>query len=352
MAQSRYNLKNAYYDIYTINRYFFENYNGRLVVQTRYGSIHDYCHYGNTTEKGNCRDYFEMASSGVIHLLKKLKDKYNLEYDKLAEYAILWLSYKLNIFQKTRGTKLNDFYTKYIETNNDYNNKIKDNDLTYKEIINTKKDLMDMDVKEISKFNIPFYILFYLNYVFHDEYMDCTDNSNLAKRFAKEFEELNKDSKNIEGSSYSKLLSTLSNDYKNLKNIYHNNKCTNFPPPPEFTPKKRSTENSGKDSLDNSGNSVAQSIVVNTVGNPSEKSVVIPIEISEKDSGQNSLEISVKGSEHILGETPEVTSSSSSISTTLIPALSIVSIIPVFFGIAYKTIYKKKIKKSKEEIET
>ncbi|CAD2114482.1 PIR protein CIR protein [Plasmodium vinckei] len=331
---ANYNLKNAYYDIYMINDYFGENNKGQLTVNKKYKPIHNYCYIGNNSGFGNYRNYLEMTSCSVIYLLKTLKDKYNLEYDKLAEYAILWLSYKLSRSQKNKPAKLNDFYTNYILKNNHYNEKIKGGDsLTYMEIINKKKDLMN--IKEISKFNIPFYILFYLNYVFHDEYLDRTGNSNLAKRFAKEFEELSKDSKNIEESLYNKILSTLSDDYNKLKNIYGNKKSCNLVSLPEIEPKKKPSENpaenSGKDSLDNSGKSVAQNIIGN--------------------SGESPVESSANGSEQILGQTLEVTSSSSSILNTLIPSLSIVSVIPVFLGIAYKTIYKKKIKKNKEEHE-
>ncbi|EUD73599.1 hypothetical protein YYG_00687 [Plasmodium vinckei petteri] len=199
-------------------------------------SIHRYCHYGNTS--GKCNGYFQMASSGVIHLLKTLRDNHHLEYDKLAEYAILWLSYKLNAKLKDKLTDLNEFYAKYIVNNNSYNDKINgDDNMTYKKIIDTNKDLLD--IKELSKFNFPFHILFYLNYVYHDERLFCDKYSGYAKTFVSKFEELNKSSKNIEGSSYTKLLSTLSDDYKNLKKKYHdNNKCTNFPSLPELTPQK------------------------------------------------------------------------------------------------------------------
>ncbi|CAD2084070.1 CIR protein PIR protein [Plasmodium vinckei lentum] len=307
------NYKNAYYDIYTINRYFFENNKGQLTVPRKYESIHNYCHYRNNSGTDKCRDYFEMASSGVIHLLKNFK-KYNLEDDKLAEYAILWLSYKLNQKSTKKMTDLNHFYTNYIETNNYYNNKINGKDgLTYKDVINKKKDLMNININEISKYNGSFHILFYLYYVYHDERLLCQEYSGLAKNFAYEFEKLNKDSKNIEDSPYSQILSTLSNDYKNLKKIYYDkNKSCNFPPLQELTPKKKSAENPAASSVDN------------------------PVDKFVKGSEQNSLEISGKGSGQILGQTLEVTSSSSSISTTLIPALSIVSIIPVFLGIAYK----------------
>ncbi|CAD2096677.1 CIR protein PIR protein [Plasmodium vinckei] len=312
---ANYYLKNAYYDIYTIDNYFYETNKGILVVPRNNITIHKYCHYGNTS--GKCRDYFEMASSGVIHLLKTLRDKYSLEYDKLAEYAILWLSYKLNMQTKRNFDNLNDFYTNYIEKNKHYNEKIKgDGSLTYKEIIDKKKDLMNMNIKEISKFDIPFYILFYLNYVFHDEYLDCTGNSNLAKRFAKEFEELNKNSNNIEESLYNKILSTLSDDYNKLKNIYGNKKSCNFIALPKIEPKKKPSENLAQNPVENrvegSGKNSLESSVQPTALSPAEK------------SGQ------------IFGETPEVTSSSSSILSTLIPGLSVFSVIPVFLGIAYK----------------
>ncbi|EUD69649.1 hypothetical protein YYG_05124 [Plasmodium vinckei petteri] len=234
-----------------------------------------------------------MTSSGIIHLLKMLKDNHRLEDDKLSEYAILWLIYKLNVQTINRGINLNNFYTKYIETNKHFNEKIKgEGSLTYKEIIDKKKDLMNINNKEISKFNIPFYIVFYLFDTVYDEYVNCTHKTSYARLFASEFEKFNNDSNNIEGSLYNKMISTLSDDYNKLKNIYHNKKCTSFPPIPKITPKK-------------------------------------PL-------AQSPVEISGKVSEQMLVETPKVTSSSSSISTTLIPALSVFSIIPVFLGIAYK----------------
>ncbi|VEV55109.1 PIR protein CIR protein [Plasmodium vinckei vinckei] len=236
-----------------------------------------------------------MTSSGVIHLLETLK-KYNLENDKLAEYAILWLSYKLNKKPKNNFTNLNEFYTKYIVNNNDYNKIINDNDndsMTYKDIINKKKDLLNMNINEISKFNGLFSILLLLYILIGDEYWDSTEYPKYAINFANKFEELNKDSNNIENSSYNNLLSTLSNDYNNLKNICNHGRCTNFPSLPKIEPKKNFAQ--------------------------------------------------------ILEQTSESTSSSSSILKTVIPGLSTFSVIPVFFGIAYKTIYKKKIKKNKEE---
>ncbi|CAD2096732.1 PIR protein CIR protein [Plasmodium vinckei petteri] len=319
MAQSPYSIENVYRDINKIDNYFYETkYSFGPKIQSENKIINKYCHYGNTP--GKCHDYYQRASSGVIYLLKTLKDNYDFEYDKLAEYAILWLRYKLNRTDPYHKIKLNDFYTNHIETNKDYNKKIKDNDLTYKEIINKKRDLMD--IKEINNFSYPFSILIYLYNANNANKLNCKNYSNSASEFATRFKQLNNDPNNIEGSSYNKILSTISNDYDNLKK-----KCKNFSSLPELTPKK------------------------SPVASPAASSVDNPVDKSVKGSKQNSLESSEKVSVQHTALIPEVTSSSSSISTTLIPALSIVSIIPVFLGIAYKTIYKKKIKKNNEENE-
>ncbi|CAD2107784.1 CIR protein PIR protein [Plasmodium vinckei petteri] len=236
-------------------------------VQFGNSQINTYCRYLNNLSI--CPNYLEMASSGVIHVLKDL-EKYGLEYDKLAEYAILWLRYKLNQNATFNKTQLNKFYTSHIQTNEHYNNKIKDSDnMTYKDIIDTKKDLMD--IKEMTKFSYPFRILLLLyNNNNNKKGGNCT-HSDDAIKFAKEFEKLNNDSNINWNASYRKLLFILSDDYNNLKN-----KCTDFPPLPEI-------------------------------------------------------------------KTPP---------SKLIPVLSTFSVIPVFLGIAYKTIFKKKIKKNNEENET
>ncbi|CAD2102813.1 CIR protein PIR protein [Plasmodium vinckei lentum] len=288
---ANYNIKDVYKDINTINNYFFEEKVGGITISRTEGVIHNYCHYGNSSGQGKCKNYIEMASSGAIHLLKNLK-KYNLEDDKLAEYAILWLRYKLNQKAPYNNTKLNDFYTDHIEKNNDYNKKIKDDDndsLTYKEIIDKKKDLMN--INEMTKFSYPFSLLLFLYNENKANNLNCTKYWGKAKDFADRFEGINKDPNNIEDSSYNKILSTISNDYDILKK-----KCDKFPSLPKIDPKKRSAQ----------------------------KSVEIPVDNSVKDSGQPTALSS------------EVTSSSSSILSTLIPGLSVVSVIPVFLGIAYK----------------
>ncbi|KEG00178.1 hypothetical protein YYE_04971, partial [Plasmodium vinckei vinckei] len=287
MAESSDNLKDVYKDIFTINDYFYVTDKGHFRVDTKYVELIDeYCHYENNSGNYKCDDYFLWASCSFIYLLKNFK-KYGLEYDKFAEYAILWLSYKLNTVQDKCDMNLNNFYTNHIEKNEYYNNIIKDDDTTtYMKIIDKIKDLMD--IKEISKFNDPFSILFYLYNAFHDEHVNCTNLSKKANQFAQYFETVNNDSNNIKDSPFSQILSTLSNDYNNLKNNYGNSKCPDFKSRPELTPKK------------------------------------IPVRNSGIDSGQT------------LGQTPEGTSSSPSILNTVIPGLSTFFVIPVFLGVAYK----------------
>ncbi|CAD2097240.1 CIR protein PIR protein [Plasmodium vinckei petteri] len=250
---------------------------GNGTIEHINGPIRNYCpHSRNPQGIGTCYFYHEMATSGVINLVEKLM-KYGLDYDKLSEYAILFLSYKLYQNPEYSHRKLNDIYTKNIETNKYYNNKIKDNGLTCKEIINRKKNLMNMNIKEISKFNVLFSLLFSFYSGINKNNLDCNKCSKDANEFVQNFEKLNEDS-NINGNtSYSRLLSTLSNDYDHFKSYY-----------------------------------------------------------AEKCRGCKDIPTLPKV------KTPP---------SKLIPVLSTFSVIPVFLGIAYKTIFKKKIKKNKEEHE-
>ncbi|CAD2095037.1 PIR protein CIR protein [Plasmodium vinckei] len=118
---ANYNIKDVYKEISTIDGYFGMQHGQN--VEFSNSTLSTYCRYLDSL--GFCRDYLEMASSGVIYVLKTLKEKCNLEYDKLAEYAILWLRYKLNQKSPYHKTELNDFYTKNIEKNKYYDEKIK-----------------------------------------------------------------------------------------------------------------------------------------------------------------------------------------------------------------------------------
>ncbi|VTZ70665.1 CIR protein [Plasmodium chabaudi chabaudi] len=229
MRNPSYKIEDVYNDIFKISNYFDEDENDGTKTKVTNKAIHNYCHYDDRQEKDKCNDYYEMTSSGVIHLINNLKGKNVLDYDKLAEYAILWLSYKLKIKENPIIKKLSVFYDSYIERNEYYNKNINGDNLTYKEIIDKKKDLMDMDINEIFKLEAPFNILYYLYHQIYDKNSFCSEYSDYANQFVQKFEDLNNDPNNKENSSYNKLLSILSDDYNNLQK-----KCTNFPSLPVY----------------------------------------------------------------------------------------------------------------------
>ncbi|SCL82787.1 CIR protein [Plasmodium chabaudi adami] len=230
MRNPSYKIEDVYKEFATIDGYFYVDEDDGSKTKVTNQAIHNYCDYTDRSGNDKCSGYYEMTSSGVIYLLENLKKKYDLDYDKLAEYAILWLSYKLKIKENNIIKKLSIFYNSYIETNGYYNKNINGDNLTYKEIIDKKKDLMDMDINEIFKLEAPFNILYYLYNEISDKKSFCTKNLDYAKKFAEKYEVLlNNNDTGIDDSLYSQILSILSTDYNNLQK-----KCTNFPSLPVY----------------------------------------------------------------------------------------------------------------------
>ncbi|CAD2085892.1 PIR protein CIR protein [Plasmodium vinckei lentum] len=246
------------------------------------GGLGDYCPPVEGSETGNCNNNDQRVSSafiGLINMLISNNDKENIESDKLAEYAILWLSYKLNQKAQNSGIKLNDFFTKHMEKNTHYNKKIKncEDNTTNKEFIDKKKYLMNMDIKDMSNFYEAFDILCKIYNSYNENSKNCTNFSQKANEFAQKYNQLNEDS-NDKSNSYKNILYNLSTDYNKLKKYLSDN-CSN------------------------------------------------PSDISSFPE----IEIPPDGPFEIIEAT-----SSSSIANKLIPVLLIFSAIPVFLGIAYK----------------
>ncbi|CAD2099582.1 PIR protein CIR protein [Plasmodium vinckei lentum] len=267
------------------------------------GGLDEYCPSKKGDGTGQCNNNDQRVSSafiGLLNLLNGNNDEENIERGKLAEYAVLWLSYKLNQKTENGDIKLNDFYTKNIKTNTNYNMKINsDNDnMIDKDLIDNKIKSINMYIKDISNFYEAFEVLCKMYNTCNEKNKDCPTCSKNAKEFVEKFETLNDASDHKKSAPYSQILLTLSNDYHNLKNYCAQNcsECSDVPSLPD-------------------------------------------IKIS-----QNHIESSL--------QTSEVTSSSSLIASKLIPGLLIFSAIPVFLGIAYKTILKRKDKKNKEENES
>ncbi|SCL86187.1 CIR protein [Plasmodium chabaudi adami] len=243
-----------------------------------------YCPTNNEAKKrqegqgGKCIGYSETVISAFIYLQETLKSNYSpeeLESDKLAQYAILWLSYKMNQHPSV-SSGINDIYNnfkKYNYWNLNHNNYIEQ----------IKKYV---DIKDMSKLHEAFILLCNMYTEIDENKSNCTKFSQKASEFVKKFEILNDDLNHIKGSPYSQILLTLSKDYDNFKNCCNKKKgeSCDFPSLPPIKPTKSST--------------------------------------------RNTVEASVQLSEY--------KPSSSSVENTLIPVLSIFVAIPMFLGIAYK----------------
>ncbi|SCL94681.1 Plasmodium variant antigen protein Cir/Yir/Bir, putative, partial [Plasmodium chabaudi adami] len=182
----------------------------------------------------DCANCSQKSNEFVVSFEKLTSYDYGdyLKNDKLAEYAILWLSYKLNKYPQKGINILNDFYTKHIEKNEYYNVKItKSSDKkTYKDIIYRKHDLMNIGIKDMSKFYEALKSLCDMYTELdkdYQDYQDCANCSQKSNEFVVSFEKLNEDPNITGNSSYRKILHTLSTDYDDFKN-YFAEKCSGY----------------------------------------------------------------------------------------------------------------------------
>ncbi|CDU16007.1 PIR protein [Plasmodium yoelii] len=146
-------------------------------------------------------------------------------------YIWAWLSYKLNQKPQNAITTLNDFYTMYIETSKKYKTSIENvkEYNTYIELINKNKDLLNINFKDMSNFYNSFTLLCDIHNGLGGN-SSCDHYLDKSKEFAKKYDELNENYNNTKGSPYNQVLSTLSNDYNNLKK-----RCNKFPTLPTYS---------------------------------------------------------------------------------------------------------------------
>ncbi|SCL85061.1 CIR protein, partial [Plasmodium chabaudi adami] len=184
--------------------------------------LNPYCTVKSLVNKKECQSYNEMVSSAFILLLKflNLVDVYDgdLTNDRLAEYGILWLSYKLNQNPQKGINTLNDFYTRNIGKNTHYST-TDDIDVykSYKDFIDKNNDLMTVNIKEISQFYAPFKSLCGMYIECNGKKTNHTKCLEKANEFVENFEKLNGNSDITGNSSYRHILYTLSADYNSLK---------------------------------------------------------------------------------------------------------------------------------------
>ncbi|ETB61159.1 hypothetical protein YYC_02085 [Plasmodium yoelii 17X] len=264
-------------------------------------TISDYCPNGDSGGKKECKTELDKINAACVWLFNQIIsnkiNSLNKEQVKIIViYIVIWLSYKLNKNTDAGITTLNDFYTKYIKNHTDSTNcKKRDIDCSntlknktgyknFKEFIEGNEYFMNVDMNSISNFYDAFKSLCTMHTEFNANNPDCKNYIEKAQEFVKKYEKLNGDSNNSEGSLYSQILSTLSNDYDNFKNECNGVNCTDIPSLPLIKTKENGVQSSADNDVQNS----------------------------------------------------EVTSSSSSIGNKLIPVLLIFGAIASFLGISYK----------------
>ncbi|CDU20367.1 YIR protein [Plasmodium yoelii] len=272
------------------------------------GKVMNYCSNGES-KGAECKTDIDQIKAGFIWLFEQniVSRISNLSKDQpkvFIVYITIWLSYMLNLKGVTEFKNMNEIYTKHIENNmhhinckktdNDCNNSLKEKTEynSFNELIESNKCLMKFDINDMSKFYNGFKSLCKMHIECNVNKSKCTECLQIAEEFVKKYEKLNEDPNNIDNSSYSQMLSTLSADYDNFKKKYDDAQNCKSSPLPTIEKKK---------------------IIVKDFEQ-------IPEKTPEKTPEQSY----------------EVTSSSSSISKNLFIVLSIFGAIGFFLGISYK----------------
>ncbi|ETB63478.1 hypothetical protein YYC_00233 [Plasmodium yoelii 17X] len=185
-------------------------------------NIKKYCYNNNSGEK-KCNTDLDKIKAGFLWLLETncsiSKKTYSDEnINAIFLYIISWLSYKLNQNSEHYFTKINDFFTEYVNNNQEYDKIIQNSQgcKNLKEVINKKSDLLNIDIQDMSNF----YDVFKSLCIIHGDVAKNTNSTKLSDNatiFFNKYTDLN-DYYNVENTSHSKILSDLLTDYDKLKN--------------------------------------------------------------------------------------------------------------------------------------
>ncbi|ETB57314.1 hypothetical protein YYC_04822 [Plasmodium yoelii 17X] len=265
----------------------------------------------NYCNKNNFQSDLDRISAGCLYLLDEfIKDcgvlpSPSKNNPNIVDYILIWLSYMLNLDKRKDHNNIDNFYNHQIDSCNQYKTEIDELNYydydNYKELIDTKKELLYMDSNIVPKFYEAFKLLCNWYNELDDDNKNCKNYLEDDNEFVKKYNDLKKDPTIIKNSYYSQLLSTLSTDYDNFKK-----ECEVTLSPPAET-----KEDPGKDRIHSFGQDYEQYLV------------------------QDSEEYLVQGSGQDVHNS-DVASSSSSIVSKLIPVLLIFGAISIFLGISYK----------------
>ncbi|VTZ66922.1 CIR protein [Plasmodium chabaudi chabaudi] len=196
--------------------------NGSNVQIKNDTTFNDYCPNEGMKTNGECDSNIQNVNFAIIKLLTYFKSVVDdiLEDNKLSEYAILWLCYKINLMSYDGIRNLNDFHNKYIKDKESDIQKMVDVEAynIYMDFINKNQDLMNMDINGISNFYAPLKSLCNMYNKFDAKNNSCAKCSEDAKEFVEKYNQFNEDPSVIGNQSYRKILTILFNDYDNLKN--------------------------------------------------------------------------------------------------------------------------------------
>ncbi|ETB57291.1 hypothetical protein YYC_05087 [Plasmodium yoelii 17X] len=187
-----------------------------------------YCPDNNCDNDDNKK--ISSAFIGLLGFYKEVVDMKNIESDKIAEYAILWLGHILNRKTEYGTATLNDFYTKQIKTNNHYKQeKIGDSYNKIKiDVIDEKIKSMNIGIKDISNFYEVFKLLCNMDSELDKKGIQCNKCLKNAGEFYEKYENLKNGLDINKGSSYFQLWLSLSKDYDKFKEKYNNLGCSDI----------------------------------------------------------------------------------------------------------------------------
>ncbi|ETB56681.1 hypothetical protein YYC_05500 [Plasmodium yoelii 17X] len=224
----------------------------------------DYFSKSEYTDIDKINGYFLWLLNNILKKIYICGSKENC-INVVVVYTFGWLSYKLNQKTKNGITKLNEFYSKYMENANEYKQPIDGvkEYTNYIDFINKNKKLMDIDIKAMSKF----YNLFHNLCKMYNELSNARKNKGeeyleYVNNFAEKYNSLfNENFNDTNDSLFKKVLSITSNDYNYIKSKLSEDSVRNqFP---ELTKEKKAqvSESSSKGTqMDDSSSETSKAI--------------------------------------------------------------------------------------------
>ncbi|WBY60507.1 PIR protein [Plasmodium yoelii yoelii] len=198
--------------------------------------LNNYCDnvdFSSSFCNNNFQSDFDKISAGCVYLLDEFIKECGVDPSlaknniNIVDYILIWLSYMINLKYSEEENIITCFYSAYIHECDKYKKKI--DKLTdykdYKDIIDKKWYLLNMDSNNASKFYKAFKLLCEMYTDFDEKKKDCTNYSEKANEFVKQYEELYEEYNSTNDSSYKQVLCTLSTDYDNLIKKCNDTQC-------------------------------------------------------------------------------------------------------------------------------